>query len=365
MKWSLFIGRYAGIRVQIHLTFVVLLLWIGLSLYATEQSASTALRGVGFVLALFLCVLLHEFGHALTARRFGVRTRDITLLPIGGVARLERMPDKPVQELLVAIAGPAVNIVIAILLVVVLGALGRPVSAESLSNADMGLAGPGLLERLLVVNVMLVAFNMIPAFPMDGGRVLRALLAMRWPYAVATARAASVGKLFAALFAVLGFYTNPFLILIAVFVWVGASQESAAAQTKGALDGVTVVQAMITDYKTLSPVDSLSHAVDLLLAGSQQDFPVEDEGRVLGILTRQALLTALARKTEHLRVIDAMQRDVPHAEVGEMLDVALQRMQSSPIRTMPVLQRGALVGLLTMENVGEYVSVQAALARVR
>jgi predicted transcriptional regulator len=239
------------------------------------------------------------------------------------------------------------------------------VSAESLSNADMGLAGPGLLERLLVVNVMLVAFNMIPAFPMDGGRVLRALLAMRWPYAVATARAASVGKLFAALFAVLGFYTNPFLILIAVFVWVGASQESAAAQTKGALDGVTVVQAMITDYKTLSPVDSLSHAVDLLLAGSQQDFPVEDEGRVLGILTRQALLTALARKTEHLRVIDAMQRDVPHAEVGEMLDVALQRMQSSPIRTMPVLQRGALVGLLTMENVGEYVSVQAALARVR
>ena len=154
-------------------------------------------------------------------------------------------------------------------------------------------------------------------------------------------------------------------MLIAVFVWIGASQEALAAQTKGALDHVTVTQAMITDYRTLSPSDSLSHAVELLLAGSQQDFPVADEGRVMGILTRQALLTVLARKTDHLRVIDAMQHDVPHAEAGEMLDVALQRMQASPIRTMPVLKQGALVGLLTMENVGEFVSVQAAMARVR
>jgi Zn-dependent protease/predicted transcriptional regulator len=364
MKWSIPVGRYAGIPVQMHVTFVALLVWIGLSIWSSQQSVLAALTGVGFVLALFLCVLLHEFGHALTARRFGVQTRDITLLPIGGVARLERMPDKPRQELLVAVAGPAVNIVIAGVLALTLALLGRPFSPDAIV-ADAGIAGPAFLERLLAVNIMLVVFNMLPAFPMDGGRVLRALLAMRMPYPLATARAATVGKIFAALFAVLGFFTNPFLMLIALFVWIGASQESAAAQMKGALDGIPVAHAMITDFRTLSPSDPLARAVELLLAGSQQDFPVADDGRVMGVLTRQALLTALARRTEHLRVIDAMDADVPHADPLEMLDAALQRLQQSTVRTMPVVSRGELVGLLTMENVGEFVSVHSALARSR
>jgi len=364
MKWSIPIGRYAGIPVQMHVTFVALLVWIGLSIWSSQQSVMAAFTGVGFLLALFLCVLLHEFGHALTARRFGVQTRDITLLPIGGVARLERMPDKPRQELLVAVAGPAVNIVIALLLALTLSLLGRPFSPEAIV-AEAGIAGPAFLERLLAVNIMLVVFNMLPAFPMDGGRVLRALLAMRMPYPLATARAASVGKTFAALFAIVGFFTNPFLMLIALFVWIGASQESAAAQMKGALDGIPVSHAMITDFRTLSPSDPLARAVELLLAGSQQDFPVADEGRVLGVLTRQALLTALARRTDHLRVVDAMDADVPRADPLEMLDAALQRLQQSTVRTMPVVARGELVGLLTMENVGEFVSVHSALARSR
>lgn len=364
MKWSIPVGRYAGIPVQMHVTFVALLVWIGLSIWSSQQSVTAALTGVGFVLALFLCVLLHEFGHALTARRFGVSTRDITLLPIGGVARLERMPDKPRQELLVAVAGPAVNIVIAVALAIALALLGRPFSPGAIV-AEAGIAGPAFLERLLAVNIMLVVFNMLPAFPMDGGRVLRALLAMRMPYPLATARAAAVGKLFAGLFAVVGFFTNPFLMLIALFVWIGASQESAAAQMKGALDGIPVSHAMITDFRTLAPTDPLARAVELLLAGSQQDFPVADEGRMMGVLTRQALLTALARRTDHLRVVDAMDRDVPSADPLEMLDGALQRLQQSPVRTMPVMVRGELVGLLTMENVGEFVSVHAALARAR
>jgi len=364
MKWSIPIGRYAGIPVQMHVTFVALLVWIGLSVWSSQQSVTAALTGVGFILALFLCVLLHEFGHALTARRFGVQTRDITLLPIGGVARLERMPDKPRQELLVAIAGPAVNVVIAVLLAITLSLLGRPFTPEAIV-ADAGIAGPAFLERLLAVNIMLVVFNLLPAFPMDGGRVLRALLAMRMPYPRATARAATVGKLFAGLFAVVGFFTNPFLMLIALFVWIGASQESAAAQMKGALDGISVSQAMITDFRTVAPTDPLSRAVELLLAGSQQDFPVADEGRVMGVLTRQALLTALARRTEHLRVVDAMDSDVPRADPLEMLEGALQRLQQSSVRTMPVVTRGELVGLLTMENVGEFVSINAALTRTR
>lgn len=364
MKWSLPIGRYAGIPVQLHVTFLMLLLWIGLSTWRAQQDIGAVIAGVGFLLALFLCVLLHEFGHALMARRFGVATRDITLLPIGGVARLERMPDAPSQELLVAVAGPAVNVAIALVLTLLLTVTGQPLSPDALL-AEGTISSTTFLQQLLGVNVALILFNMLPAFPMDGGRVLRALLAMRMDYATATARAATVGKLFALGFGVLGFFTNPFLMLIAVFVWIGASSETAAAQVKGVLDGIPVSHAMLTDFRTLSPSDPLSHAVELLLAGSQQDFPVTDEGRVLGVLTRHALLEALARQRAHLRVVDAMDGDVPQAEAVEMLDTAIERLQQSRIRTMPVLERGRLVGLLTMENVGEFVSVHAALAKGR
>ncbi len=360
MKWSVPIGRYAGIRVQIHLTFLVLLIWIGFSLWSESRNVVAVATGLGFVLALFLCVLLHEFGHALTARRYGIRTRDITLLPIGGVARLERLPEKPMQELLVAVAGPAVNVVIALVLLTVLSLLGRPMDAMAIATTDVSTTAPNVLERLVVVNVVLVLFNLLPAFPMDGGRVLRALLAMRLPHAVATQRAALVGKLFAVGFAVLGFFTNPFLMVIGLFVWVGASQEASAATLRGVLDGIPVRDAMITDFRTLSVHDTLAHAVELLLAGSQHDFPVLDQSKVVGVLTRQSLLTALARREEHQGVADVMHANAPETLVDEPLEDAVARMQASPLRTLPVLDDGALVGLLTMENVGEFVSVQSA-----
>ena len=363
MKWSLPLGRFAGIRVQVHVTFLLLLAWIGFSIWSTQHDVGAVLAGIGFVLALFLCVVLHEFGHALTARRFGVGTRDITLLPIGGVARLEKMPERPMEELLVAVAGPAVNVVIALVLGALLSAMGQPLTLDAMAVGGEGGGTPGVLQQLLGVNVLLVAFNLLPAFPMDGGRVLRALFAMRMPYALATERAAAVGKLFAVLFAVVGFFSNPFLMLIGVFVWFGATQESMAAQVRGVLDGITVAHAMITDYRTLAESDTLGHAVELLLAGSQQDFPVLHGNAVVGVLTRQSLLTALARREEHLAVGDVMTRPAPTATIDEPLEAALQRMQRSPLRTMPVLQQGVLAGLLTMENVGEFVSVQSALRR--
>lgn len=369
MKWSLSLGRVAGIRVQIHVTFLALLAWIAISEWSTRHSAAAAGMGVLFVLALFTCVVLHEFGHALTAKRYGIVTRDITLLPIGGVARLERMPDKPSEELLVAIAGPLVNVVIATVLWAVLNVVGTPPDLEAMAAADAGITAQTFVPRLLSVNVLLVAFNLLPAFPMDGGRVLRALLAMRMNYAVATARAAQVGKLFAALFAILGFFTNPFLIFIGLFVWLGATQESMAAQMKGALDGIPVSQAMLTDFRTLPPHAPLSQAVELLLAGSQQDFPVVDDRGIVGVLTRQTLLEALAHRGDGdamARAVDSvMQRDVPVADAREMLDVALVRLQSAPARTMPVVSNGAMVGLLTMENVGEFVSIHSALIKAR
>jgi Zn-dependent protease/CBS domain-containing protein len=358
MKWATRIGTFAGIDVYVHTTFLILILWVGFAHWQQGRSAAAVIAGVAFTLSLFLCIVLHEFGHALTARRFGIRTKDITLLPIGGVAQLERMPDDPRQELWVALAGPAVNVVIAIVLGVALSATGGFTPVD-----DLDVASGSFLERLLVVNIGLVIFNMLPAFPMDGGRVLRALLAIRMDYARATQIAANVGQGMALFFGLVGLFANPFLIFIALFVWIGAGQEAAMTQMKSALDGVPLERAMITDFRTLAPTDSLANAADLLLAGAQQDFPVVEAGTVVGILTRADLLTALARQDRASPIGTVMRRDFCVAEASEMLDAALQRLQAHDCHTIPVTRGGEVVGLLTMDNVGEFISVQSALSR--
>jgi len=267
-----------------------------------------------------------------------------------------RVPEEPLQELWVALAGPAVNVGIAVLLGGWLRLAGSYVPLEALS-----VTGGPFLERLMLVNVILVVFNLIPAFPMDGGRVLRALLATRMDYTRATRIAASLGQGIAFLFGLLGLFGNPFLIFIALFVWIGAAQESAMTQMKSALGGIPLADAMITEFRTLSPQDSLARAVEFLLAGSQQEFPVLEDNAVVGILTRAGLLSALARRGEQAAVSDVMQRDFQTADAGEMIDVVFQRLQSCECHTVPVLRHEKLVGLITMENVGEFISVQAAL----
>jgi Zn-dependent protease/predicted transcriptional regulator len=356
MKWSAKIGEYAGIGVYVHATFLILIAWVGMAHWVAERSIAAAVMGIVFILALFACVVLHEFGHALTAARYGIKTRDITLLPIGGLARLERMPDDPRQELWVALAGPAVNVVIAALLFVALSATGSltPIG-------ELGVTRGSFLERLMFVNVLLVLFNLLPAFPMDGGRVLRAVLALRMEYTRATNIAATLGQGFAFFFGLVGLFTNPFLVFIALFVWIGAAQEAALSQMRAALGGIPLERAMITEFRTLSEYDSLERAVELLLSTTQQDFPVVSGGTVVGVLTRQDLLTALTRDGRERPVIDVMRRDFQVADVSEMIEMAFQRLQACDCHTMPVLRRGALVGLITMENVGEFVSVQAAL----
>ena len=356
MKWSTKIGTFAGIGVYVHTTFLMLIAWVAFAHWQTERSVSAAAGGVAFVLALFGCVVLHEFGHALTAKRFGIKTRDITLLPIGGLARLERMPDDPRQELWVALAGPAVNVVIAAALFVVLQGAGSlaPLSTLSVTSGSF-------LERLMIVNVFLVAFNMLPAFPMDGGRVLRALLAIRMDYTRATQLAAHIGQGMALVFGLIGLFTNPFLMFIALFVWIGAGQEAAMTQMKSALGGIPLERAMITDFRTLAPNDSLARAVELLLSGTQQDFPIVDAGAVVGILTRGDLLTALARQEQRAPVAHVMRHDFLVADASDMLDITFQRLQNHRCHTVPVVRHGNLVGLLTMDNVGEFLSVQAAI----
>jgi Zn-dependent protease/predicted transcriptional regulator len=313
--------------------------------------------GLGFILTLFVIVVMHEYGHALTARRFGIRTRDITLLPIGGVARLERMPDDPKQELLVALAGPAVNVVLGLLLFSGLYLTGTLSSAQDFSE---GRANFG--SYLMAINFILAVFNMLPAFPMDGGRVLRALLAIRMNYARATRVAANIGQAMAVVFGIAGLFApNIFLVLIAVFVWMGAAQEADMVQMKYALGRVPVSQVMVTHFRTLAPDDRLSRAVESLLAGAQQDFPVMDDGRLVGLLTRGGLVNGLAQHGRDTLVRSAMESEFATADPGELAEKAFIRLQHGNWRSMPVMRNGELLGMLTGENVGEFLMIQAAL----
>src|SRR5436853_5010011 len=356
MGWSIPIFRVAGIQLRIHITFLLLIAWLAFGYYAQGGSAVAASRVI-FVLLLFLCVVLHEFGHAFAAKAFGINTPDITVLPIGGVARLERMPEEPVQELIIAVAGPAVNVIIAICLYLVIGTRGLLNSAT--------VEGGDLIAQLLTINVVLVLFNLLPAFPMDGGRVLRALLATRLSYARATQIAASIGQACAFIFGFLGLFGNPLLIFIALFVYMGASQEAALAQIKDISRSFPVSTAMVREFRSLPQTATLQEAVDALLATSQHDFPVMDEaGGVAGVLTRHDLIAALRTHDPQIRVADVMRRDIPTVTTGTRFEEAFRIMQECNCPMVPVLDgMKRLVGLLTPENVTELMMVHSAMPR--
>jgi Zn-dependent protease len=354
-----------GIGIYIHWTFLILLAYIA---WANSASGPRgALLAVVFILAVFLCVVLHELGHALMARRFGVGTRDITLLPIGGVARLERIPEEPRQELLIAIAGPAVNVVIAAILYAGLALTSRPTPMTVEGGATLAtvINAVGLAPLLMVFNIWLVLFNLIPAFPMDGGRMLRALLASRLNYARATRIAAGVGQVIAILFAFWGLLYSPFLVLIAVFIFLGAQAEANLAEVRYGLSGVPVRDAMLTTFTTLSPSDTLAVASEHLLHGSQQDFPVVDGGQIVGVLPRADLVRALAEEGPGVPVGKVMRGDCAPVQENERLYSVFQRMQETKCPLVPVTRQGELVGLVTLENVGELMMINSAMRQAR
>ncbi|MEW4568207.1 site-2 protease family protein [Tautonia sp. JC769] len=366
MTWSIKLGKLAGIPLYVHWTFLILLGFIGWRAYTiSDQDIGAALAAVLMVIAVFGCVVLHELGHALMARRFGVPTSDITLLPIGGVARLQRIPEKPSQELLVALAGPAVNVVIAAVLIGGLLLSGKGLMAIW-STGNLFDAGTNPFGTLAFLNLFLVVFNMIPAFPMDGGRVLRALLAMSLPYARATRLAATIGQSLAIAFGFLGLISsNPFLLLIALFVWIGAEAEARQVEERVNMKGAFVRDAMLTDYQTLSPDDSLGHAAELLLAGSQQDFPVvedDDRHRPIGVLTRSSLMDGLSKAGRDGRVADFAQPTLGTIALDSPLVPALARLREGEGPCLQVVDgMGRPIGLLTLENISEYVMVRTAL----
>ncbi|CAN5712974.1 site-2 protease family protein [soil metagenome] len=355
MKWSAKIGRFAGIDVHIHATFPLLLIWFGFVYWTEFGTIGGVLFGVALILVLFLCVLLHEYGHALTARRYGIGTRHITLLPIGGVALLEAMPKEPREEVVVALMGPAVNVAIAAVLFLVLQLTGRPGALFELS-----LVQGSFLQSVFFAHIVLALFNMVPAFPMDGGRVLRAALAMRMDRVRATRMAASVGQALAVVFGILGLFGNPFLILIAVFIWIGAGAEANAAEVEQRLHRQPVQRAMITKFQTVAPDEPLGRAIDLTLAGTQKDFPVLDAGAVVGVLPQSAILKGLRDLGAEGRIAEVMQPAVT-ADISDTLSHLLENLQQSDARLICILRQGRLVGLVDMENITEFLRIQAAL----
>lgn len=352
MAWSFPIARIAGTVVKVHVTFLLLL-----ALFLVAGGVAAVLM----ILAIFACVVAHEFGHVAMARRFGVRTPDVILLPIGGLARLERMPEEPRQELLIALAGPAVTLALAALFYAVLRAGGAaPPLLPSLS-----VAGDSLLSDLYRINVLLLLFNLIPAFPMDGGRVLRAILAARQGLARATRIAASVGQMLAFGLGFAALMTgNMLLLLIAFFVFLGAGAEAAAVETRAAGLGLTVRDMMVTDFRTLPAWATLRDAAELLVASDQREFPVVDNtGSVEGILTRDDLVKGLSQKGADALARSALQAPSPPVSAALPFEVALATLQSSGRTALPVIENGRLIGMLTKDNITDLVLVRRAVAR--
>ena len=354
MSWSFSIGRLFGSELRIHATFFLLLAWIGIAAWVA-QGPEAAIVNITFILALFACVVAHEFGHALMARRYGIRTPDITLLPIGGMARLERMPEKPGQEIAVAVAGPLVNVVIWAVLVLILGFETRTDALQSLEDPSLGFWG-----RLAAVNLFLVLFNMIPAFPMDGGRVLRALLAIPMGRARATQAAARAGQAIAFLFGLWGLLGgNPILLLIAVFIFFAAAAESSDVTLHEATRNVPARDAMITSYESLAPEDSLDTAARALIRTTQGEFPVLGaDGHLSGLLTRTAIMKGIEDGHRTQRVSDAMAGDIPEIRLDAPLEDVLDLLSRSELPGVAVTDRGgAFLGYITRENLGEWLVV--------
>ncbi len=357
MKWSWKIFRVAGIDICLHWTFLLLISWIFFSQLAAGSPWGVAWLNVVFVMALFGCVLMHELGHALAAKMYGVPTKDITLVPIGGVARLDRIPERPLHEFVIAIAGPIVNLAIAASIYLIL--LNTNVVEWWIGELSTG----RFWQDLMWANVGLVLFNMIPAFPMDGGRILRSALASRLEYTKATRIAASFGQVIAIVFALVGLFVvnNPLLLLVAIFVYLGASAESQMVDARFILRGIPVRDAMMTRFHTLSPDDSLRVAARELLAGTQQDFPVMEQGQFLGILRRTELAASLADSTVDCRVKEVMTRDCFVVSEFDLLDSVMLRMQQGCL-SVAVVRGDRLVGLVDTENIGELLMIRAAFA---
>jgi len=366
MKWSLYIGRISGIKLYIHWTFLILVAWIFIMYFRMGHGMKEALLGLGFVLTIFVCVILHELGHAFAARRYKIVTRNITILPIGGLANMERLPEKPARELWVAIAGPLVNMVLAILLYSILKLTGGMPNLADLEAAGEGgeqvlMGGGGFLFNLMFVNILLFAFNLIPAFPMDGGRMLRAILSFKMDRVKATRIAATIGQFLAILFVFAGLFYDFWLIFIGIFIFLGAGGEAAYEATKNILSGYSVRDVMMTKFTILSPEDPFSKVVHHLLDTQEQEFVIAEGHYIHGILTRKNLIKGLHDHGGGGNVAQAMQTEFLTFQPDMDLKEAFQQLMASDCAVAPVVNEGELMGIVDKENINELLMVRQAL----
>lgn len=354
MKWSLQIAKVSGIRIYIHWSFLLLIVWVLIGGLGGGSTMGHTLYMLAFVLVIFLCVVLHELGHALTAKRFKYITKDIILLPIGGMARMDQMPEDPKQELLVALAGPAVNLLIALLLYPFIYWFGKmPTFLSTLfSTKDT------FLFDVFVANIMLALFNLIPAFPMDGGRVLRAILAMKMTRLQATRAAARTGQVIAIFFFFIGLFYNPILAIIAVFVFLMAQAETEYVLSHSILHGYTVKDVILHRYYQVESSAPIAEAVKLLLDVQAADFLVTENGAVAGVLEKDDIIKVLHEKGNNATVKDAMKSSVRYLSPGMPLEQAYRELQTSGVNIMPVSDNGTLAGIITLDNILEFIMVK-------
>jgi len=347
MKWSIGIGKILGIPIKVHITFLLLLAliyFVGPSIIGVG-----GFQGVLFVVLVFASVVFHELSHAMVARYYGIEVSDITLLPIGGVARMATQPDKPRQEMIISAAGPVASLVLGFSLWFTADLLGQPVSLS-----DLSIRG-NLLAQLSAVNFVLAIFNLLPAFPMDGGRVLRGFLALYLNPWKATRIAVGVGQGFAILLFFVGLLAgNLFMILIALFVYLGAEAEERQMGIMLSLGHATAQTAMIRDVVAVSPGQTVGDAAERYAHSFQSDFPVMEGRRLLGLVTREILVETLHKQGPSAAVEEVMARDFPTATEQTPLIEVLEKMQSSARKVVPVIRAGELVGLLTLEQIGRY-----------
>jgi len=357
MGGSFKIGRVAGIDLKVHWTFFLLLAFYAFAGYQGSGSLTNALVTALVIVALFVCVVLHEYGHSLVAQRLGIEIQDITVLPIGGVARLKSLPERPWDEVKIAIAGPLVNVVLAPIFFAIALLLG----ASPLDIANI-LEGGNSLGQIFAylgyINVALVVFNLIPAFPLDGGRVLRGLLATRLGAVRATDVSATIGQFFAAAFFLIGLLGGNFLLaLVAVFIFYGATGEAQMVRQHEQTRGLTVSDVMGTKPRTetVTPSHTFGQVLDRVIHGYQEDFPVLDEsGKLLGMLTRDEIMTAAHSPERYQSVRDLMKTNVPTiSSQADLFEDGLRILQQSGLRALPVTENAELVGMLTIEDVGQ------------
>jgi len=357
-RWSFSIGTVRGTVVRIHVTFLMLLFWFGMVSWISSGPV-VAFQTLVFLALLFLCVVLHEFGHIFAARQFDVRTPEVILLPIGGVARLERIPEKPRAEFLIAIAGPAVTLAISILLILALGGLPPP---QALMEID-GLRA--LVVQLAYANVILFVFNLIPAFPMDGGRVLRAGLSHWLGHRRGTRIAAGVGQGAAVLLGTAGLFSqNIFLVLIAVFVFLAAGSERGIVELRGITSGRPASESMITRFLSLNTGELVSAAANALIHTEQKEFPVvDDSGFLRGLLTRDGIIRALVESGPETPINRVMHAEIPTVSRWTRMDDVIPLLAGGAEAVGVTSDDGLCLGYITWENLMEEMLISRALDR--